>query len=352
MGLFGDLFDGFSEMNRFKDTVFLKESSGLQKQHEALSRLASEFPDNEEIAKELIKVKKGLEGEKEIAYRLGKASIGMYVLHDVRFVYEDLTAQVDYIVVTPVFTYFIECKNMIGNITVTEKGDFIREYSYNGKRVKKGMNSPLTQVEDQREVYRKIWEDEQTGLLSGMLASYNFYHYRRVLVVAANPDTILNTSKAPFEWKHKILRADALVRQIEYDIDHRADDDAYDNQKEMKKTAEAYLRQSAKDEDKDYYAIYRDKYCPDSQPAEENGTGGSESVESDASDLRERLIAFRTQAAKAMKIPPYYVFNNEELERLIAEKPKTVEELKQLKILPPVKIKVHGEGIVGVIAND
>ena len=33
----------------------------------------------------------------------------------------------------------IECKNLIGNVTVNEKGDFIREYSFKGHKVKKGM---------------------------------------------------------------------------------------------------------------------------------------------------------------------------------------------------------------------
>ena len=45
----------------------------------------------------------------------------MYVLHDVKVKYGDLTAQIDYIVITSVFIYFIECKNLIGNITVNEE---------------------------------------------------------------------------------------------------------------------------------------------------------------------------------------------------------------------------------------
>ena len=145
---------------RFKDTVFFKENSDLQDRYEALTKLNSEYPKNDNIQNEMYCIKKGLDGEKQIEYQLKKANVGMYVLHDVKLKYKDLTAQIDYVVITPVFTYYIECKNLVGNITVNEKGDFIREYNINGKKVKKGMYSPLRQVEAQREVVRKIWENK------------------------------------------------------------------------------------------------------------------------------------------------------------------------------------------------
>ena len=153
MGIVNDIFDSL----RFKDTIFYKSNSDLQERFDALTKLNKEYPQNSDILSELYIVKKGLDGEKEISYQLKKANIGMYVLHDVKVKYENITAQIDYIVITPVFTYYIECKNLIGNITVNEKGDFIREYTFNGKKIKKGMYSPLRQVEAQREVIRKIW---------------------------------------------------------------------------------------------------------------------------------------------------------------------------------------------------
>lgn len=149
---------------RFKDTVFFKESSDLQDRYDALSKLNSEYPNNDILKNEMYCIKKGLDGEKEIAYQLKKANVGMYVLHDVKIKYKDLTAQIDYIIITPVFTYYIECKNLVGNIIVNDKGDFIREYIINGKKVRNGMYSPLRQVEAQREVIRKIWEDRTSSL--------------------------------------------------------------------------------------------------------------------------------------------------------------------------------------------
>ena len=47
-----------------------------------------------------------------------------------------------------------------------------------------------------------------------------------------------------------------------------------------------------------------------------------------------------------MNIPAYYVFTNDELDKLVKIKPKTINELKQANILTPIKIKTHGESII------
>lgn len=122
---------------RFKEVVFYKENSDLENRFNALTKLNNEYPNNDKVLSELYLIKKGLEGENEISYELKKSNIGMYVLRDIKIKYKDLTAQIDYIIITPVYTYFVECKNLLGNITVTDKGDFIREYNYNGKKIKK-----------------------------------------------------------------------------------------------------------------------------------------------------------------------------------------------------------------------
>ena len=327
MGIVNDIFNSF----RFKDTIFYKSNSDLQERFDALTKLNKEYPNNNDVLSELYIVKKGLEGEKEISYQLQKANIGMYVLHDVKVKYGDLTAQIDYIVITSVFIYFIECKNLIGNITVNENGDFIREYTFNGKKIKKGMYSPLRQVEAQREVIRKIWESKASGLVK-LFGSKNFDYYRKVLVVVANQETILNTSKAPKDIKSKVLRADALVRKIQYDLSHIRSDDSYSSKKNMELFAQSYANLCI-NENIDYYKYYKDKFC-----------------KNDILDnLKERLVELRKTRASQMKIPAYYVFTNVELEKLLELKPSSIDELKKLNILSPVKIKTHGEYIINEI---
>ena len=330
MGLIDSAIDAF----RFKDTVFYKENSDLQSKYDALKKLNEEYPNNEELLSELFVVKKGLDGENEIAYQLKKAHIGMYVLRDIKVKHEDLTAQIDYVIITPVYTYYVECKNLVGNITVTDKGDFIREFTINGRKIKKGMYSPLRQVEAQREVIRKIWESNSSAIKK-FFASKNFNYYRRVLVVAANQDTILNTNRAPKEMKYKILRADALVRQIEYDLDHRGNDEYLESKKGMEEMAQSYVDLSSKEEI-NYYDYYKEKYCNDV----------SASIND---DLKDRLIELRKNRSNEMNIPAYYVFTNEELDKLVELRPKTIEELKNANILTTIKIKTHGEEIIKVI---
>ncbi len=327
MGIIDSAIDAF----RFKETVFYKENSDLQNKYDALKKLNEEYQNNEDLLSEMFIVKKGLDGENEIGYQLKKAHIGMYVLRDIKVKYEDMTAQIDYVIITPVYTYYVECKNLVGNITVTDKGDFIREFTINGRKIKKGMYSPLRQVEAQREVVRKIWESNSSAIKK-FFASKNFDYYRRVLVVAANQDTILNTSRAPKEMKYKILRADALIRQIEYDLDHKGNDEYLESRKGMEEMAQSYIDLSSKEEI-NYYDFYKEKYCNNINQKDNN-------------DLKDRLIELRKARSSEMNIPAYYVFTNEELDKLIEVRPKTIEELKNANILTPIKIKTHGEKII------
>ena len=321
-----DIFD------KFRDAIILKEDCELERKVKYLEELKNKNPNNKNITQQLYIAQKGLEGENEIIYQLKKSNIGMFILHDVNIVYEDLKAQIDFIVITPWCCYFIECKNLIGNISVNEKGDFIREYSFKGHKVKKGMESPYRQVQAQRDVYKKIWLKLQ-GKLKGFLFERNFESFHRVLVVAANGENILNTKYAPKEMKNNIIKADALIRKLEYDRDH-SDRDLWDNKKSMEQWANHFIKLNVEKEE-NFENVFED--CEDK-------------VESSNTDiLKERLIEFRKQRSKEKNIPAYYVFNNDELERILEILPKTYEDLKKSKILTDVKINSHGKDIVNII---
>lgn len=321
-----DIFD------KFRDAIILKEDCELERKVKYLEELKNKNPNNKNITQQLYIAQKGLEGENEIIYQLKKSNIGMFILHDVNLVYEDLKAQIDFIVITPWCCYFIECKNLIGNISVNEKGDFIREYSFKGHKVKKGMESPYRQVQAQRDVYKKIWLKLQ-GKLKGFLFERNFESFHRVLVVAANGENILNTKYAPKEMKNNIIKADALIRKLEYDRDH-SDRDLWDNKKSMEQWANHFIKLNVEKEE-NFENVFED--CEDK-------------VESSNTDiLKERLIEFRKQRSKEKNIPAYYVFNNDELERILEILPKTYEDLKKSKILTDVKINSHGKDIVNII---
>lgn len=103
----------------------------------------------------------------------------------------------------------------------------------------------------------------------------------------------------------------------------------------MEKSAQSYINLIS-DDNIDYYEYYKEKHCKDL-------------CKIDNETLKEKLIQFRKERSSKMKIPAYYVFTNDELDKIIELRPKTLEELKNLNILTPVKIKTHGEKIIEVI---
>ena len=278
----------------FKDTIFLKESSDLQDKYNALSKLNEKYPNNKDIKEELYIVKRGLKGENEIRYQLSKANLGLYVLHDLNIQYEDLKAQIDYVVLSKAYCYFIECKNLVGNITVNEKGDFIREYTVDSRKIKKGMYSPIRQVEAQRDVYKKLWNNALSNNvvlnnLKRALAEDNFTNTHRVLVVASNNETILNTKDAPKDIKYKVIKADALVRQIQYDLEH-CDKDQLSSKNSIEKWAMSFVRMH-KMKNVNYYTYYMNKFIKEND----------EKISDDL--LREKLIELRKTRSNEMGIP-------------------------------------------------
>ena len=65
--------------------------------------------------------------------------------------------------------------------------------------------------------------------------------------------------------------------------------------------------------------------------------------------IRNDLIEFRKNVAKEQTLPPAYVFTNEELDKILMLMPTTVAALKRERILPDVKVYMHGEGIVNIV---
>lgn len=72
-------------------------------------------------------------------------------------------------------------------------------------------------------------------------------------------------------------------------------------------------------------------------------------TETNREALKEKLIEFRKARSKEKNIPVYYVFTNEELEKILDLIPKTIEELEMSRILTSIKLKSHGAEIINVI---
>lgn len=235
----------------FRDTVFLKEDSSLEKQIDELKKIRDNVSDKDKIDKDIKLLELGLQGEKEIAFELKNANIGMYVLHDVTLSYEDLKAQIDYVIVTKGYTYLVECKNLLGDIIVDNKGQFMRSYEVKGKKIKEGIYSPYTQAVRHKEILKKRWLSKRNKLQI-MLWEKSFENmWYKPLVVLSNSKCLLNTKYAPNDVKKNTIRVDQLVSYIKRDLE-RYDHDMYSSKKNMVELAESFLKDN---EEVEYYDI-------------------------------------------------------------------------------------------------
>ncbi|WP_242959497.1 NERD domain-containing protein [Clostridium tertium] len=178
-------------------------------------------------------------GENNIAFELKNSGIPMYILHDICLETNELSAQIDYIVVTRKVIFIIECKNLIGNIEINSQGNFIRTYSFNGKFIKEGIYSPITQNERHLEVLKRIKKESKSNFISKMLFDKYFNDNYKSLVVLANPKTVLNSRYAKKEIKDKVIKADQLINYIK-EVNSKSDLMSLSD-KEMKEIADMLL---------------------------------------------------------------------------------------------------------------
>lgn len=220
--------------------VFLKENSEasvfIEKMQILLEKAEGEC--KKEIDKQLKIASYGLAGEEIIAFELKNSGLDMFILHDIYLEYEDLSAQIDYLIVAPKNIYVIECKNLIGNIEIDNRGGFIRSYNLSGKKITEGIYSPITQNERHLNVIKAIRKNEKNALLK-IFFEKNFDNTYKSIVCLANPKTILNDKYAKKEVKDKVVRADQLIGCIKRMEQESKNEKS--SEKSMRKLAEFFL---------------------------------------------------------------------------------------------------------------
>lgn len=309
----------------FKETIFLKDDSNLKKQVEELKEIQKEN-NSPNINKDIKLLELGIKGEEAISFELKNCNLGLYVLRDVTIKHNDTKAQIDYVIVSKGYIYLVECKNLIGNIYVDSNGQFQREYEYNGKKIKESIYSPYTQAIRHKEILKSKWISKNSKLSVAIREKYFDKLWYKSLVVIANPKSILNIKFAPKDIKSNIVKVDNLIKYIENDI-KSYDKSLLSSKKVMEEIAKSWLLENVNE----YHSI-ADKYKIN---------------EEKVSKLRQSLKDFRLEKARQMKVPPYYIFNDNELELIVKNNPKSEEELK--KILPLIKVKCHGKEILQII---
>ena len=312
--------------DKLKEPVIYKGSNKAVEELNQIQEYLKEHNDKE-LEKKARLIQYGIDGEKNILFELKNSHFPMYVLHDVYMVNHDLSAQIDYIIITPSMVYFIECKNLIGTIMIDAMGNFTREYTYNGKRIKEGIYSPITQSQRHLDLYKSLRAKRQ-GAVMKFIYDKTFSNNFKSLVVLANPKSILKSRYAPKEIKDKVIKADQLIDYIK-----RHEQSAFRNQKDMIELADIFLSYH---QDKEIQSIQK----------ENNSV-----IEEKNDSLIEQLKNYRLTKAKEKNLPPYYVFNDETLNEIISIKPQTIDELLTVKGFGQKKCEWYGNDILQIIRS-
>lgn len=237
------------------EVVIVKGSSDaknyLEKLEELLPKTTGELRDK--IEQEIYITKAGIAGEDTILFELKNSGMDMYVLHDIYIETGDLSAQIDYYIITSRLNFVLECKNLFGNIEIDSKGNFIRTIEFKGKKKREGIYSPITQNERHMNVLKQHRLEGQ-NLLGRFAVNQWFDRYHKPLVVLANPKTVVNDRYAKKEVKNKVVRADQLVSVIKKMCSES--NEVRTSKKEMKEMAEIALSWNI-EERKDYFAKYQ-----------------------------------------------------------------------------------------------
>lgn len=224
-----------------QEPIFLKENSSAVEQVEKLKELYGKVNDEGKtlIDNEIKILEAGIYGENQIIFELKNSHIPMVVLQDVYLEHQGLTAQIDFMIFTKGFIFVVECKNLVGNITVDNSGNFTRVFDYGKYNKKEGLYSPLTQNQRHLDLIKQRILNKQTNIIAKKMAERIFEQNFKSVVVLANPKTVLNAKFAPKEIKNSVIRADQLVEYIKKINANYSSEPS--SQKDMLETANSYL---------------------------------------------------------------------------------------------------------------
>ncbi len=265
--------------DRLKNAVFLKDDSDAERQLAQLEELNSYATGNvqQEIQRDIMLLQAGIAGEKQVHFELENSHIPMYVIHDLYLEYEGWSAQIDYLIITHMHQYVVECKNLYGDIDINTNGDFVRTFSYGRFRKKEGIYSPITQNRRHMELIKEMRGAEKGFLVRGAFER-NFFNNYRSIVVLSNPKTVLNAKYAKKDVRNQVIRVDQLAEYIrKTDKEPGA---VSCSEKDMEKLAKYFL-----DKHKQNPMDYTEKYrkiitMPETKyDEEETGEAASDTVE-------------------------------------------------------------------------
>lgn len=186
--------------------------------------------------------KKGAEGESNILYQLEHSGVGMYILHGIHI--ED--AQIDFVVITRGWTYFIESKNWSGNWKICKDGTVLIK---TGTRVV-SHESPIAQNQRHMDIVKQYWRQRNSRVANILFSSSFEKMWYKPLVVVSNYKSIINLKEAPKYDREHIVRADQLSSFIKNDLKKYCEQQPFASKKQMLELAEWFLKAEKEHQEK------------------------------------------------------------------------------------------------------
>lgn len=343
-----------NDKKTLKEPQFVKEFSSENKNISNLQELLKEVSDEEtanNIKNKINRLYYGLIGEKNVAYELKNSHIPILILHNLYLEFNGLTAQIDFVVVSEKFILVIECKNLVGEIDINNKGEFTRIFKTSTGKVykKEGMYSPIVQNERHLELIKDILENE------GFKRSKLDKAIEQISVVA-NEKAIINDRFAKDEVKKRVIKHDQLIQKMK-EISEKSSISF--TEETMYKISNILLKYN-KEYSIDYSKMYNiDKKNVNKNEIEEirivynneevNIKDASEKIPIEQTELYKELKKYRLNKSKEEMVKAYYLYTNVQLEEIVKLKPKTLSELANINGFGKVKCEKYGSDIIDIV---
>jgi hypothetical protein len=371
MGLFSSLLNIESaQYKTITKPTAIKEFSAQNDNLKILEELLLKLNNDEKkklVNKEIIAMKRGLQGEKTVDFELRNCISPFCYLHDIRIEYDNLAAQIDYLIITKKYICVIEAKQLLGDVNINNNGEFIRVYiNKNGYENKEGMLSPIEQNKKHinliKRILKEVFECENVPIKS--------------LVIMANPKAIIRKQYAPKEIQDQIIRAEKLgdyVQELDNELKKVVlkEETAFKIANYFKeKHSPIRIDYKAKfgitEEDLCLESILEAKDIAEENVADSNDTKESERIIEDEIDgdillcesdkhLTEKLKMYRNEKAKEEGYSGFkyhYIFSGSTISNLVEVKPQTKTQLFEIKGLGEVKINKYGDDILRIIKEN
>ena len=158
--------------------------------------------------------KAGLKQEQDVAFflrRSFKEHQQVFVFNDLKFCYNNETAQIDHLILYPYGFILIESKSITGEVAVNPQQEWSR--SYQGKW--QGMPSPIKQVELQQALLRELMFEHREQIIGKVLfkqQSFGRRCWHNICAISSN--AIIDRTSMPADISEQLAKSEFLVDKL------------------------------------------------------------------------------------------------------------------------------------------